>query len=68
MKQTNFFRGVVCAPMSGVCWGFSGTCGQYLFANHTITTLQLTCIRLLSAGVILMVFSLFKYRDTLKNI
>lgn len=68
MKNKPLFRGAVCTMLGGVCWGFSGTCGQYLFANHEITTLQLTCIRLLSAGVILFLISLIKYRDTLKNI
>lgn len=68
MENKHTLRGVICTMLGGVCWGFSGTCGQYLFANHDITTLQLTCVRLLSAGVIMLLISLVQYRDTLKNI
>ena len=32
--------------LGGVCWGFSGTCGQYLFSRFGVSTLWLTCLRL----------------------
>lgn len=68
MKNKVSIRGIFCAALSGVCWGFSGTCGQYLFANYDITSLELTCIRLALSGILLFLFSLFPYRDALKNI
>ena len=43
-------RGVLCTTLGGVCWGFSGTCGQYLFSHYHISSLWLTCLRLLVGG------------------
>ena len=51
-------RGCICAGLGGVVWGFSGTCGQYLFAHWPVSSLWLTCVRLLSAGTILLVMAL----------
>ena len=51
-------RGCICAGLGGVVWGFSGTCGQYLFAHWPVSSLWLTCVRLLSAGAILLVLAL----------
>ena len=55
MKERNphALRGVACAALGGVCWGFSGTCGQYLFSRFEVSSLWLTCVRLL-AGVYLL--------------
>lgn len=55
-------RGCICAGLGGVCWGFSGTCGQYLFAHYPISSLWLTCVRMLSAGLILLVLAIIKNR------
>ena len=51
-------RGCICAGLGGVVWGFSGTCGQYLFSHWPVSSLWLTCVRLLSAGAILLVMAL----------
>ena len=31
-------RGTLCAISGGVCWGFSGTMGQFLFSQKGLTT------------------------------
>ena len=49
--------------LGGVCWGFSGTCGQYLFSRFDVSTLWLTCLRLLAGGVIML-----GHRRELRNI
>jgi len=46
-------RGVACTVVGGVCWGFSGTCGQYLFLHSDVSALWLTCVRLLLTGAVL---------------
>ena len=61
-------RGCLCAGLGGVCWGFSGTSGQYLFAHYPISSLWLTCVRMLSAGLILLVLALIKNRDEVKRL
>ena len=68
MKHKTAIRGCLCAMLSGVCWGFSGTCGQYLYANFEVSSIELTCARLLGAGVIMMLFSLIHHRSTLVNV
>ena len=61
-------RGVLCTTLGGVCWGFSGTCGQYLFSHFDISSLWLTCVRLLSGGVLLTLLALFRRRDSVLGI
>jgi len=61
------FRGVLCTTLGGVCWGFSGTCGQYLFSNFEINSLWLTCLRLLAGGGLLTAVALVRERDSLVN-
>ena len=60
--QNHTLRGVLCTTIGGVCWGFSGTCGQYLFSTTDISTLWLTCIRLLTAGTLMLLLALRSHR------
>ena len=64
-REQHTLRGVLCTTLGGVCWGFSGTCGQYLFSGYEISALQLTCIRLLSSGIILALMAVPKHRKEL---
>lgn len=54
--------------LGGVCWGFSGTCGQYLFSRFGVSTLWLTCLRLLAGGIIMLVLAAVRHRRELRNI
>ena len=54
--------------LGGVCWGFSGTCGQYLFSRFDVSTLWLTCLRLLAGGVIMLALAAVRHRRELRNI
>lgn len=54
--------------LGGVCWGFSGTCGQYLFSRFGVSTLWLTCLRLLAGGIIMLVLAAVRHRRELWNI
>ena len=47
-------RGTLCAILGGVCWGFSGTMGQFLFSQKGLETSWVTTVRMLLAGVILL--------------
>ena len=57
--------GVSLSLLSGVCWGLSGTAGQYLFSHYGVDSGWLTCLRLLTAGTVLTVISLFKNKGSL---
>ena len=67
-KNPHALRGVACAALGGVCWGFSGTCGQYLFSRFEVSSLWLTCVRLLVGGVLLTVPALLRHRDSVLGI
>lgn len=54
--------------LGGVCWGFSGTCGQYLFSRFDVSTLWLTCLRLLAGGVIMLALAAVRHRRELREI
>ena len=66
--SSRVLRGCICAALGGVFWGFSGTCGQYLFAHWPVSSLWLTCVRLLSAGTILLVMALMKDAGEVKRL
>lgn len=55
-------KGAVCAVMGGVSWGLSGSMGQYMFQTLGMDSKWLVPIRLFLAGVVLMAYSLGKYK------
>lgn len=61
-------RGIVFAFISGVCWGFSGTVGQYLFSHTGMDSGWLTTVRLLSAGAILLAMAAIKDPKAIVNL
>lgn len=65
MAEEHKRRGYLCATGGAISWGLSGTCSQFLFSYYDIDALILTNIRLLSAGVILLMLTLWLQRDTL---
>ena len=40
-------RGVVLTVTGAAAWGFSGTCGQYIFANSQMESGMLAAVRML---------------------
>lgn len=56
MKQANKNAaiGITLTLLGGIFWGFSGSCGQYLFTNCGVTPQWLVPIRMISTGVILL--------------
>ncbi len=61
-------KGILLAMGGGVCWGFSGCCGQYLFTHNEVDSNWLTVVRMLSSGVLLMAYCFFRYREELKGL
>lgn len=52
--------GIIISMFSACCWGFSGTCSEYLFKIHQLDSAWLTMVRMLIAGLLLLSFSLIK--------
>lgn len=62
MQKTKNIRGIIFALLSGISWGFSGACAQYLFGTYGVDPLWVSSVRMLSAGVILSGFALIGFR------
>ena len=56
------FKGTIFIVIAGIAWGLSGTSGQYLMA-HGISALVLTNIRLIIAGLLLVLLSYMKSKE-----
>ena len=46
------------AVCGGICWGFSGCCGQFLFETRGAKAPWLVALRLLFAGLIMIVMGI----------
>ena len=66
MKAKETLVGIFYALAGGICWGFSGSCGEYLFKTHSLNSSWLCSLRVFFAGIIMLVISLAKYRNALK--
>ena len=60
--MSNVFKGTLLTVIAGIAWGLSGTSGQYLMA-HGISALVLTNIRLIIAGLLLVLLSYIKSKE-----
>lgn len=57
-------KGTILTLVAGIAWGLSGTSGQYLM-THGFPVLVLTNIRLLIAGLLLVLYMLLTNRRKL---
>lgn len=55
--------GVLLTLAGGVCWGFSGACGQFIMQHRGVDAGWLVSIRMLVAGSLLLVFSAVQARS-----
>ena len=58
-------RGVICAVLGAVSWGFSGTCSQYMFTHYEISSTWLTSMRMFLSGIVLLIMCLCGQRKQL---
>ena len=57
-KQNHFVRGAVLTVLGGMLWGLSGTCAQYLIQVKGFVPEWLTPVRLLCAGLLMLLWLL----------
>ena len=57
--------GALLAAAGGVCWGLSGSMGQYLFQYQGMDSRWLVPYRLGIAGILMFVYCLFRHREKL---
>lgn len=54
MKKSDTVLGIALSLIGGIFWGFSGSCGQYLFTYHDVSSKWLVPVRMISTGIILL--------------
>lgn len=60
-KNTRYLTmGVVLTLVGGICWGFSGSCGQFLMQQRNVDAGWLVSARMLAAGILMLSFSAVK--------
>jgi drug/metabolite transporter (DMT)-like permease len=62
-KKSKTALGIILSLLGGVFWGFSGSCGQYLFTYHSVDSKWIVTIRMISTGIILLIISFLKHRS-----
>ena len=65
MNKNKTLLGVFLAAFGGICWGFSGSCGEFLFKNYGVPSIWLCSVRMIVSGVIMLAISLVKCRPQL---
>ena len=60
MDRKCAIRGAVLTLAGGMLWGFSGTCGQFLMQEKGLASDWLVPVRLLSAGILLLLLCFLK--------
>lgn len=66
--MTDKQKGLFCAILGPVFWGVSGNVAQWLFKNPAIRPDWLVAVRLMGAGVLLMLWNLLRQRDELVKV
>lgn len=61
--SSNYLKGALLATAGGICWGLSGSMGQFMFSDLGMDSRWLVPIRLGCAGIILLVWAFIKDRD-----
>lgn len=62
MKRSKTALGIILSLMGGIFWGFSGSCGQYLFTYHSVDSRWLVAVRMVISGAILLCISAFRHK------
>ena len=68
MKKSKTASGIILSLASGIFWGFSGSCGQYLFTYHNVSSEWLVPIRMIMSGTILLALCAIKNKKKIFNV
>lgn len=66
--MNRFARGIVATIVGASLWGLSGVFAQYLYAHYEITALFVTAVRTVSAGLVFLLYFLWRRRDLLREL
>lgn len=68
MQRREQLRGIALTIIGGIFWGLAGVCGQYLFEERGLTAKWLVSVRLVLAGLILLLTVWAKQRKQMFEI
>lgn len=60
--MSNQLKGALLTLTGGMCWGISGSVGQYLFTRQGMDSRWLVPVRLGLAGIILLIYGIIRFR------
>lgn len=60
-------KGILFTVFGGIFWGLSGNCGQYLFETKGLNAMWLVTLRLLLAGLMMLIYICLK-KENRKNL
>lgn len=63
LSKNDTIKGTIFALTAGILWGLSGICAQFLFQQRDLTPEWVVCVRLISAGIILLSIAYFKEKN-----
>lgn len=55
--------GIILSLLGGIFWGFSGSCGQYLFTYHGVDSKWIVTVRMVLTGIILLSVSFARHKS-----
>ena len=58
VEMSGQMKGILLTLLGGICWGISGSVGQYLFTSQGINARWLVPVRLGLAGMVLLIYSM----------
>lgn len=64
--KSHVLRGMICASIGCICWGFSGTCIQLLTTNLGVSVMWATTVRMLLSAVLFLAICLVREPGRLK--
>ena len=67
-KKKEVIFGTILTITGGILWGISGVCGQFLFQNKEVTASWLVPIRLVTAGLLLLLYYVIRDRGKVFDI
>ncbi len=53
-------KGIIMGVLAAVFWGINGAVSQYLLSHYDITSYELACLRMLSAGLLIIILSMLR--------
>lgn len=63
MALSSLYKGILYCVLGAVTWGVNGTVSQYLFTHYVVDSAWITALRMIAAGVVLLVLFFPKQRN-----